>query len=167
MPKLPDELKRTGEPLPNGNGRQRKVLLISNGQERVGAGDRLGINLDDVERVLPDVRAMLGLAHLVDRTKIVRVKVLNRPDDLVVIFICDLLAAACLCDTLRSWNRKDGDYPTRVYLCKSKVWERLPGDALLSLMDNGKARLNPKWFTIRVLPGDLIPPPMEMGNAIE
>ncbi len=164
MPKLPEELRSRGsaESLVNGH---TKIKMVSNGRERPGSVDRLGICLFDLDRIPPDIRVIMGLAHLVDRTRIVRV-VKDRPDEMAVVFICDLLAAACLCDTIRSWDKKAGDYPTRVYLCKSRMWERLPSKALLSLVDsNGKARLNPKWFTIRVLPGDLIPPPMEIPNG--
>ncbi len=162
MPKLPDELRRDSG-LSSGNGYARPKIVL-NGAER-GSTDRLACNLIDLDRIPSDVRTMMGLVHLVDRSKIVRV-VKDRSDEIAVIFICDLLAAACLCDTIRSWDKKAGDRPTRVYLCKSRVWERFPGDALLSLVDgDGRVRLNPKWFTVKVLPGDLIPPPMEMGNG--
>ncbi len=168
MPKLPDELRRpivpvSTESLANGNGHRPKVSVVQNGREKPGSGDRLGINPYDLNRLLQDERA--NTLKMLNQTRVVRVDK-EQSDEVALVFVCNLSDAARLCDTIRSWDAKAGDRPTRVYLCKNRVWERLPGKALLSLVDgDGRVRLNPKWFTVKVLPGDLIPPPMEIPSG--
>lgn len=126
--------------------------------------ERLAINLFDLERIEPHVRRLLRLGELLGREPI-RVDA-ERPDEVGVEFACDLLQAACLCDVLRLGDRNGGRYPTRVYLHRERAWTRLPGHAVLSVVDPRDADrtgrpepvlLNPQWFA--PLPAELPPPP--------
>ena len=111
---------------------------------------RLAINLFDLTKIDLFVRQMLGLAAKLDaKAGPIRVD-RDRPDETAVAFHCltatDLLMAAALCDVIRNNDRKVGDVPTRTYL-KRQVWSRLPGFAVLTLVDaDGTLRLNPEWF---------------------
>ena len=179
MPKLvPDE---PDQPAPATNGHSGACnatgivshpspRIVGNGAERTD-GERLAVNVADLDRIPSDVREMIGLAHLLDATCGIRVvstsratasgSRMDRPDEFAVAFKCRLLQAACLLDTLRAHDKRCGDYPTRCYICRLRSWVKLPGDAVLSLVDkDGKCRLNPKWFTIRTLPSEIIPLPL-------
>jgi hypothetical protein len=57
-------------------------------------------------------------------------------------FSCNLLQAASVCDILREHDGKVGQTPTRIYLRKVRVWQKLPGDCILVKYD----RLNPAVF---------------------
>ena len=116
---------------------------------------RLAINLFDLDRMLPMMRqTMLGgrldlkVAVWVDK---------DRLDESAVVFTCDLLEAAALCDVIRDHDRSVGDYPTRVYLCRESAWQRVPADAILSIVVEGKCDLNPKHFPKDVEPAEAIP----------
>ena len=104
----------------------------------------LAVNLPDLDRVSPFIREILlrgkitlKKAILVDR---------DRYDELAVKFTCDLLTAACACDVLRTKDRREKRYPTRVYLRTKKAWTKIPGDKALTLVKDGDLRLNPEVF---------------------
>ena len=69
----------------------------------------------------------------------------QRGDEVGVTFACDLLSAACICDTLRAHDAKVGDYPTRVYVFR-KAWTKVAGNVTLSIVLDGKPVLNPDLF---------------------
>ena len=110
--------------------------------------ERLAVNLPDLDRVDPTVRAIL-VAPFVSKLPedLIRADK-DRMDEVAVLFICDLVQAACICDTLRNHDRRAGDPPTRLYLQKKEggAWERLPGAAVLTVMEDGRAVLNPILF---------------------
>jgi hypothetical protein len=125
--------------------------------------ESLAVNLFDLDRVDPTVRQIL-LAGKLDLTRVIRINP-DRPDETAVAFTCDLLTAACICDVIRTHDRAAGDHPCRVYLRRSKAWERLPGAAVLSVLDDGKAVLNPDLFGSPVEPPrSFIPKPVELGG---
>lgn len=113
-------------------------------------GVRLAINLYDLDRLLPFVRETLlggkldlkGGAIWVDR---------SRPDETAVAFACSLETAGAICDVIRSHDREAGDYPTRVYVFR-RSWTKLPTDAVLTVMADGKCLTNPAVFGYNGLP---------------
>lgn len=118
---------------------------IKNGREQ------LAVNVFDLDRLEPSVRALM-LAGKLDGS-LIRIDP-ERPDEAGAVLSCDLLAAACLLDVIRSQDRKAGDYPTRVYL-KKRTWSRIPSDAILTLLVDGTLMLNPAYFGVHLAP---IPP---------
>jgi hypothetical protein len=72
----------------------------------------------------------------------------NRMDECCIPFCCDNVIAACICDTIRTRDRNHGQYPTRVYVKRKTAWEKVSGDAVLSVVAKGtnKIVLNPKFF---------------------
>lgn len=119
----------------------------------------LAINLYDIQRVDPFIRSMMKLGEKLnkDPSEIIRVDE-NRPDERGVVFVCDLLSAALLCDIIREHDKKSSEDPTRVYLRKGKgVWRKLASSEVLTVTrkNNGQvdgnssdslAVLNPKIF---------------------
>jgi hypothetical protein len=124
--------------------------------------ERIGVNLFDLQRVLPEVRGML-LAGKVDVSRVYTTDP-RRGDERAVEFTCPLLDAACICDVLREHDRRAGDDPTRVYLRREKVWEKLPAESLLSVVEDGECVLNPKLFRPVVRSEDLVPLPTRRVN---
>lgn len=113
---------------------------------------RLSINLFDLDRIAPEMRGPM-LAGKLDLTKDVRAgegKSDERADERAVVFTCSLLEAAIIIDTLRSHDRQVGDFPTRAYLQRREAWNRIPSEAVLTVVRNGKCKLNPTWFPIEV-----------------
>jgi hypothetical protein len=107
-------------------------------------GVRLGINIFDIDRIDSVMREMMRLTEKIDRTPI-RFDP-SRMDEGGVAFSCSLLDAACLCDVIRSHDRRAGDFPTRVYVFR-KAWSKLPSHAVLTrVREDGKCVLNPEWF---------------------
>jgi len=104
----------------------------------------LAINLPDLDRVDQFIRTTL-LAGKVDTGQAV-VTDRNRMDEIAVRFTCGLLAAACVCDTIREHDRRAGDPPVRVYLRRAEAWVKLPASAVLSVVADGGVRLNPLLF---------------------
>ncbi len=112
---------------------------------------KLAINLYDLDRIAPTLRTKLfsgrldlskPLSTAWDRT--------NIKEEVAVLFTCDLLTAAIICDTVRSHDRKAGDFPTRLYL-KRKSWARIPsGVVLTALTEENKCVLNPKVFSLEM-----------------
>lgn len=113
-----------------------------------GSKERLSLNLFDLDRTDQLMRQLL-LGGKLDLTQAIWVDK-SRMDETAVAFTCDLLTAACICDTLRGHDRRAGDYPTRVYLQKAVAWNRLPNDMMLALVEDGKVVLNPRVFTIEL-----------------
>jgi hypothetical protein len=117
-------------------------------------GQRLALNLWDLDRVAPDLMERLGPQLDLGRDSVVRVGTAkDREDrfaDTAVPFRCDLLSAAMICDVLRATDRKFNDAPTRIYLLRDGKWRRLVGDAVLSVVDGGKVQLNPAIFKVRL-----------------
>jgi hypothetical protein len=135
------------------------TMVVGNGQAR---RERLGICLTDLDRIAPLIRQCLRLAdHLdVSRDSVVWVDK-SRFDEACIPFICDLLTAACICDTIRSHDRRAGDYPTRVYLKRVAAWEKLAGGVQLSVVKNEKVMLNPELFPPVPQAGSAEPPRLE------
>lgn len=111
--------------------------------------ERLAVNLSDLERLSQEIWIELRLRALLDPDKR-NLVTFQEEREAAVRFKCDLLTAACICDTLREHDRRCKDYPTRVYIQRVSAWERIPGDALLTLMVDRQPRLNPKLFKVRV-----------------
>lgn len=107
-------------------------------------GVRLAVNLYDLDRVEPLVRQML-LGGKMDLSNAV-VTDRDRIDEAAVVFACDLLTAACVCDTLRSHDRVVKDYPTRVYVRRSTAWAKVPGHLHLAVVVKDRCVLNPEVF---------------------
>lgn len=108
------------------------------------ARERLAVNLFDLDRMNPDVRAMLLGGKLDLAGGAIRVDD-SRLDETGVTFSCDLLTAASICDVIRNQDRIVGDYPTRIYVFR-RAWSRLPGDEVLTEVVVGKVRLRRRTF---------------------
>lgn len=115
----------------------------------IGAG--IAVNLCDLDRLDPLIKSLLLDGKLdLDTTHLLLVDK-DRMDETAVRFTCDLFTAACVCDTLRSRDRRAGDYPTRVYVRWLRAWEKLHSATLLTkvLVDN-EVVLNPELFKTMV-----------------
>lgn len=113
--------------------------------------ERLAVSLADLDRIDPSIRGSL-LAGKLDLTKAIRVGQDRMEDVPAVVFSCDLLTAATVCDILRSHDRKVGDPPTGIYINKATSWSRVINSTVLTVLVDGKARLNPAVFP----PNDVI-----------
>jgi len=113
----------------------------------------LAINLDDLDRIPPELRSKM-LANRIDLREAIRFG-----DEVGVAFCCDLLPAAVICDKVRSDDSSVGDYPTRLYL-KRSGWTKVHPTAVLTVIVSGRVALNPEIFG-----GDKVslgaPPPMK------
>lgn len=112
--------------------------------------DRLAINLYDLMRVDEFIRAQLvgGKINL-DRAAVIKVDP-DRLDETAVEFTCGIVTAACIADTIRTHDRAAKQYPSRVYLRRATAWNRLPAEATLALVEDGKVLLNPKVFKVEL-----------------
>lgn len=105
---------------------------------------QLAINFLDLDRNPPLIIGLL-LGDKIDKTTpIVMDK--SRFDEAGVVFTCDLETAACVCDTIRTKDRNEKRYPTRVYLRRHEAWRKLAGADVLALVEGDKVVLNPKVF---------------------
>ena len=118
-------------------------------------GKRLAINLFDLDRLHSHLRSkiagMLKVAPIdvsYDR---------KNSTECALEFSCDLLAAAMLCDVLRSHDREAGDSPIRLYLRKSEAWTRVPEGAVLTMKIAGRYQLNPAIFSGEAEPPTPVP----------
>lgn len=105
--------------------------------------DQLAVSLTDLEKIPSVIRAIMlkdGLSR-----EVVRVG-----DDDAVIFSCDLLQAACICDIIRKRDVTAGDKPARVYLKRQEKWHRLSAAAVLTEYENDKLILSPSVFKVAV-----------------
>lgn len=121
----------------------------TNGSVAVGSSrpERLALNLFDLERVHPAVRAKL--LPLLDLRKEAAVWVdKDHLDETASPFACSLLAAANACDLIRGMARQLREEVPRVYLdCRGKgTWERLTAAAVLTVVHDGKVILDPAMF---------------------
>lgn len=108
--------------------------------------ERLAINVFCLDRIDPVIRANL-LKDKLDLTKPIRTDWDRKDakDEVALVFKCDLLTAATVCDVIRAEDKKAGDFPTRLYLLR-KEWSRIPSYVVLTVMKNDKVVLNPKIF---------------------
>lgn len=114
--------------------------------------ERLAVSLTDLDRVPMELRGPM-LAGKLDLTQAVRVGTDRVEDVPAVAFTCDLLTAATVCDLLRSNDRKRGDPPTGLYICKDRSWTRITNSAVLTVLASGRVALNPAVFPEEAGPG--------------
>lgn len=114
--------------------------------------EKLAVLLADLDRVAPSLRTGL-LGGKLDLKTAVRVA----DEVAAVMFTCDLLTAAAVCDLLRSEDRRCGNPPTAVYVRRDRAWAKLPGSAVLTVVVRGEMRLNPVVFAVEKV--DDLPPP--------
>lgn len=103
----------------------------------------LAVSFLDLERLNPELRKGL-LAGRLDQSQ-GAIKIGN---EVAVAFSCDLLSAACLCDTLRRWDVPAKHKPTRVYVKRGSLWSKVSDTQTLSVLVNGVAVLNPELFPV-------------------
>ena len=113
---------------------------------------RLAINLFDMDRLPDSVREAMfrdesGRPLLEPST----VRVGDR-DEVCVPFCCDTLTAAIRLDVIRSGDRSGGDQPTRAYVMRATAWQKLPADALLTVVGGEVVELNPTTFGTQAAP---------------
>lgn len=109
------------------------------------AGAKLAINVADLTRLPEAIRPMLLGGKISRSSEIVRAEP-DRGDGAAVVFDCDLLTAATVADVVRAHDRRAGEPPTRVYVRRNVAWNRLVGDSILTVVEGGKAKLNPRVF---------------------
>lgn len=136
--------------------------------------ERLAINLADLDRLDPEVRARLFGGRL-DLTAPIRLEGYHdvaeeeRVERVAIPLVGTLLAAACACDALRSQDRQSGSPVTRVYLNRGSSWNRLTSDdQLADIVDDGqggvRAVLSPRLFPEPVNPVPLTAPPQQVTS---
>ena len=108
---------------------------------------RFAINLIDLDRAGDLLRSILLVGKL-DLSEPIRTNC-DRMDETAVAFSCDLLSAACICDTLRNHDRRVGDHPTRVYFYRDASWEKIPGNKILVVVEGERCFLNPEIFGVQ------------------
>lgn len=100
----------------------------------------------------PSLSKMIGIADLVDMNPANVVKITTEKKvEAAIVFICPLLHAALVCDIIRKHDRKVEAKPTRVYIRKARVWNRVSSTALLTVAKETDAQLNPEVFRIEVV----------------
>ena len=124
-------------------------------------GLALAINIADATRIADMVRQMLLVGKL-DRKQVIQIDK-KRPDEAAALFICNLLTAACICDTIREHDRRAKDYPTRVYIRRKTAWEKLSGNVQLSVVVGDKVVLNPKIFPPK--PAKIVDSPLPLRRV--
>jgi hypothetical protein len=117
---------------------------VTNGKAPVPRPEKLAVSLQDLDRAAPLFRRQM-LAPNLDASEAVFAGPKRLP---AVAFHCDLLIAACICDTLRAHDLSFGDNPTRVFIRRAwnRPWVEVPGAAKLTLAGGGEVRLNPALF---------------------
>ncbi len=118
------------------------------------AREKLAINIADRERLEESVR--VKVAKIVDASQPVWMD-RNREDERAVVFCCDLLMAALACDVVREADLQAKRERTRVYVRKG-AWSKVPGTMRLTVVVNGKPRLNPAVFNVEVVPIRMVAP---------
>lgn len=118
--------------------------------------EKLAINLYDLDRLPPEMRIKLLKGRLdLNKENIIDYEYtttnINGEKEKRVEkgsqFTCDLLAAALVCDIIRSYDRSVGDIETRIYLNKGDgIWTKLSKNAILVV--SGGKKLNPKYFDV-------------------
>lgn len=130
------------------------------GSRADGRRDRVGLSIFDLDVVHPVVRKrLLGgkLALSKDQTALV-------DGDAVVPLTCGLLEAAVVADLLRGECRRVGEKVPRAYLSSAQAWRRLPEDAVLTEMTDGRPELSDRWFPPK--PGEVEFLPPEFGPVV-
>jgi hypothetical protein len=102
--------------------------------------ERLAVSLEDLDRVLPNLRAKVAPLLVKDKARLVRAE-----DCAAVEFGCELLMAAAVIDLLRDHDRAAGDAPTRAWVFR-KAWTRVSGTLPLTKMAGAQLRLNEEAF---------------------
>jgi len=136
--------------------------LLPSERKQSDVTERLAVCLFDLERVEPlmFVRLLAGRVDL-DRSLVIRVDP-SRPDETAVPTKGPVLPAATALDLLRSENRREGDQVTRVYLDKGRGWVRLSANAVLTVSEGGKSKLNPDIFGSQVEVVSVAPTPQRV-----
>lgn len=138
----------------------------ANGEQRREAPprrERLAVNINDIHR-LPDlVRDAMRLPERLSERHIITDR--SKIDEAAVELTCSLLTAACLLDFIRERDREHGVHPTRVYSRRAVAWVKLPGDAVLSVVEGDRVKLNPALFPEEVRPV-VVPPPVRRTGAL-
>lgn len=108
--------------------------------------ERLAVNLFDLDRIDPFIREQLGLARKLV-AEAIRIDA-DRSDETAVAFGCPLEEAAATLDIIRDHDRRAGDHPTRAYLRRRAggAWERMPANAVFSVIMRGQLALNADVF---------------------
>lgn len=114
------------------------------------------MNLVDLQGLPDSLRMKLfkGRMNIQDVVEVDK----NKEDEVGVGFLCSVLTAAKVIDLARSEARKYNETPIRAYLKRNRVWERVPKNALLTLVDVDGVILNPEFFSTEVSVEDLAPP---------
>jgi hypothetical protein len=117
-----------------------------------GRPERLALNLWDLERVHPQVRARILPLLDIRRESAVWIDP-DREDETACPFTCALVTAAAAADLIRGMARQCGEPPPRVYLNRLGVgsWVRLAGEAILTHLLDGRVVLSPAVF-----PGEVV-----------
>jgi hypothetical protein len=113
--------------------------LTTNGEER---RERLAANIADLSRLDNLMRGILLSGKLAERHVITDK---SQCDEAAVELTCSLLTAATTLDIIRDYDRRAGRHPTRTYLRRAVAWVKLPGGAMLSIVEDG-VKLNPAIF---------------------
>lgn len=106
--------------------------------------ERLAVSLADLDLMDLELRNHLFGGRL-DLSVPIRTDGDNA-DSAAIALTGPLLAVACACDAARAQDREIGVTPLRVYVCRATSWQRLPADAQLTVMAEGRAALNPEIF---------------------
>lgn len=109
--------------------------------------EQLAINLLDLDRVDEGLRAMLLLKRL-DLKRAIRPDPKGPVEDTIIPFKSELLDAATACDVLASEHRKHDEVPVRLSIKRNEEsnWIKLPYEVVLTVIINGRPRLNPRVF---------------------
>ncbi len=127
-----------------------KVIPPATREEVDGAAEMrelLAISLKDLLEQVPEELRIKLTAGRLGVSKTVGA---GRDDDPAVVFKCDLLAAAAVCDLIHSNDRETGNPPTGVYLYRNSAWWRVTNQTVLTILDGGAVRLNPAVFSVPV-----------------
>lgn len=108
----------------------------------------IAINLFDLDRLDQRLRSQLLAGRLDLKRPIVMDK--NLEDEVAVAFCCNILAAACICDSIRAHDRRAEDSPTRVYIRRTGNWTKVAREAQLTIVIDDRSILNPKLFKVSV-----------------
>lgn len=105
---------------------------------------QVAVNLADITRIPQLIRNIL-LRDKVDLSYPIQTDK-NKFDETAILFTCDPLTAACVCDTMRNKDKTEGRYPTRCYVRTNKAWKKIAGSDKLAIVVDEQIVLNPKVF---------------------
>jgi hypothetical protein len=142
------------DPAPGSNGNGAG----SNGN--VEDKTRLAVNLYDLARYGPDLRARL-LKHRLETDPRAQVWLdKDDPTDVGVPLLGTLLAGAQVIDILRGIDVTAGDPPLRAYIYRGRAWRRILGQQWLTTLTRGRAALCPIFFPGAATGADVCPLPI-------